>query len=182
MSHWDSKVVYHWDMLLNVVVVGRELKLCGCEVCSHAWLSSDEPRRCAKCKSARWNTKPSGFEAGVPMGQLAGGESVPMGQNERDNVPMGQRRRKKNVPMGHESKAKLDAVSTVKADGGTGKVSLETNASARPDRTYEKPTAHNLPGMSAKGSKSGSSAPGFGKWKGAGLCRHGLVYHPGCNA
>jgi len=36
--------------------------VCGCEQCGHLWLSVDNllPRRCAKCKSMRWNKIPDG--------------------------------------------------------------------------------------------------------------------------
>lgn len=49
--------LYCWDM----IEMG---KICVCEQCGHRWLG-DEPKRCSKCKSSRWN------EAGVSLAKTA---------------------------------------------------------------------------------------------------------------
>src|SRR5271169_2207288 len=44
-----ARLLYCWDVIMDQPV-------CHCDVCGHEWLKDgDVPKRCAKCKSCRWN-------------------------------------------------------------------------------------------------------------------------------
>ena len=52
--------------------VGKRAVVCGCEQCGHLWLSVDLPRnpkRCASCKSMKWNFSES--PAGLAVQRVA---------------------------------------------------------------------------------------------------------------
>lgn len=43
-----------------------------CDTCGHVWLSKEEPKRCAQCKSRKWNVRgvPPELQAGLLFGKL----------------------------------------------------------------------------------------------------------------
>lgn len=61
MHHWDTGLVYYWDMsyqrAFGVLVCRCDELLKDGNECRKAWISESGalPRRCARCKSMRWN-------------------------------------------------------------------------------------------------------------------------------
>lgn len=79
---------------------------CKCEVCGHEWITEREPKRCAKCKTWRWNFsgRREGAVVSVRMGQdgAKGGGVQGVGAVEDEQLRGGVR--KGRVQSGDESK------------------------------------------------------------------------------
>lgn len=51
--HFWCKRLYFWCVSVLMVQAWR------CDRCGHTWLSGEKPRRCSKCKSAKWDDAPA---------------------------------------------------------------------------------------------------------------------------
>jgi hypothetical protein len=162
--------MYHWDMISNIEIVERMVTVCGCEKCSHVWVSDGIPRRCARCKASTWNEDGSKLQTGpVPIGQKA---IVPIGQDNPNGT-----RKKKADPVNTVRPVPVD-ISTP-AEGFQVPQVMKSEAKpiprGRPEPVLEAPTKDNIPGRKAGKKKEKPQRRGADQ-----QCSHGLIYHPGC--
>jgi hypothetical protein len=117
LTLWDH--FWYYSTVANEEITALR---CHCEVCGHEWISDQRPRRCAKCKSRKWDRSGDGrngvhLRGSVSRAEGEGGVSEAVrGTHEK----AGPQRKSRTVDRSAEADRSGEGTAEIKATALTG--------------------------------------------------------------